>query len=322
MSHEDNYFYDDLDDYDEADEALAKQVDEDAQLVWKIQCHELAHAMREHPLPGVPFSEEYRRRFHGQFPPFPAQPTGGELRNLFDEDAADNARECARSDIPDIAWFGAKYLFWRNEAIGRYCLNVNCLAELTEEGRRRGRPRWYCKDSCKDAAIKRKRYHEKHPNAAYRRPGSGRPDRNVAGTHYRSFTPPVTSYQAPWVDNGRPEQKAAPELGELTDHFRRWQSRHRKKRRAVTAQDRRTHLSANKKRQIKKLETFLGMRLDEFIGLAVSEGHIFNDEERAVFEDLLGESIHSLITGEDEHPDEDDGRPGTDALTIYGDQAE
>lgn len=323
--YDDDRHYDrtrDYDDFDEADQALYDQMDEDHELVWRVQCHELAHALREHPLPGMPFSEEYRRRFHGMFPPFPSDPTVGELRNLFDDDAYEDAKKCAQSDEPDERWFGAKFLYWRNEALGRYCLNTNCLKRLPDRQRRRGRPQLYCNRECKDAAIKRTNYHQQHPNAAYRlkpmlipgHPFSVRPDRNsITSGSYRPFVPAVGDRNAPWSEEDN-EKRAADPPAEFSDHFRRLLSRHRKKRRAVTARERRNGLTAEQKRRRKEFERAFGAPLDEVIGLAVSDGYVFSDDDQAVFEALLGQSLHSIITGEDDHPDDDDGRPGTEPL--------
>lgn len=331
MSHEDNYFYDDFDDYDEADEALAKQIDEDAELSSKVQIHELAHALRERPLPGMPFSEEYRRRFRGAFPPFPAQPTVGELRNLFNEDACEDARKRARSDVPDIAWYGAKYLFWRNEAIGRYCMNVNCLAPLPEETCRRGRRRYYCaphvdKSSanreqvdCKNAAIKRRKYHEAHPHAAQRlRPMfvPGIPWHSVrAGSSFgQGFIPPRTDYKAPWLDNEDADDRSGERIADLADHLRRWASRH-KRRKPITARERRKSVNAQQKRRRADLEAVLGIPLETAVAFALYDGTVFDDDTTETIEELLGRSINALITSDDEHPDDDDGLPGTEPLS-------
>ena len=243
-----------------------------------------------------------------------------ELRNLFDDDAYEDAKQRARSDNPNIAWFGAMFLFQRNEALGRYCANINCLGLLPEEPRRRGRPRLYHRPGdktaksrdCKDAAIKLRKYHEANPNTAYRTramlvpgiPFSQR-DRSDSSPYYRSFIPPRTNYQAPWLredDGGRTDDRPA----ELPQHFSRWL---RGRRKSVPA--RRKRRTAAQKWRRQEVEAVFGVPLEELVRIAVADGYVFGDEEAAI-EELLGRSINSLITGEDD--DDDDGRPGSDPL--------
>ncbi|MGC2650280.1 MAG: hypothetical protein WA304_05685, partial [Candidatus Cybelea sp.] len=319
--YDDDFYYPDYDDYDPADRALRDQIDEDAELVRKVQIHLFTHTMRESPLPGTSVGDDFRKRFSLQFPPLPPMDTNGglvdELRNLFDDDSYEDAKKRARSENPNEAWFGAMFLFQRNEAFGRYCANVNCLGELPEEPRRRGRPRLYHRPGdkaaksrdCKDAAIKRRKYHEANPNTSYRTramlvpgiPFSLR-DRSGSSTYYRNFIPPRTNYTAPWLkesDDRQTDDRPA----ELSQHVSQWLRRHGKKRKVVPA--RRKGRTTKQKRQRQEFAAAFGLPLEELVQRAFADGCIFGDEDRAAIEEVLGRSINSLITGEDDEDDDD-----------------
>ena len=49
--YDDDFYYQDYDDYDPADQALRDQIDEDAEQVRKVQLHLLTHAIQTAPLP-------------------------------------------------------------------------------------------------------------------------------------------------------------------------------------------------------------------------------------------------------------------------------
>jgi hypothetical protein len=284
----------DYDDFDPMDQALRDQIGRDEEKVWKVQVHLLTHFIRTAPLPGTSTGDDFRKRFSLQFPPLPPMDTNGglvgELRNLFDDDAYEDAQRRAESDNPNEMWFGAKFLHWRNEAFGRYCANTDCLAPLPEAPKRRGRPRLYCRPDktgdCQDAALKRRKYHESNPNAAYRiRPMLvvGVPfslrDRREPLT-YRD-PPATTDHKAPWV-----EKETSPTgPPQMLEHFSRWVRRHRKK--TVRRQSR----TAKRK----EVEAIFGVPLEELVQLVVAEGYVFGRAGEQAIEELLGRSVNSLI---------------------------
>jgi hypothetical protein len=109
-----------------------------------------------------PMASWLRQKYNVSLPPLPTD--RAYLANLFYGEAHRSAQEQAESAELDVAWMGATFLRHRNEARGRYCFNPACLKPLPPAQTKRGRPRLYCSDRCKEAGGKRRQRGADHPS--------------------------------------------------------------------------------------------------------------------------------------------------------------
>ncbi len=215
------------DNYSDVDDSVEVDTD-DEELPWKVQVHDLALTLCESPIEGVPLEDELAALTGVRYAPL-GDPDARTLRNLFSESAFREAEERAKSSDSTVRYMAGLFLFHRQEAMGRYCFNTNCLRLLPYEAPRSGHPRFYCV-GCKDAGQKRNRRNRAKPTRPERLkpmtvPGIPFQTRTRGTSSAPGFKPPITDEQPPWVEQTEPRNDN-PE--DLATHFRRWVARHKK----------------------------------------------------------------------------------------------
>jgi hypothetical protein len=316
---DDDFYYSDYDDFDEADKSLREQTKADAEVAWKVLVRELNLAVNSNPMPGMPWPEYVRRVFRVEYFPLPFEPRVDFLRNLYSELGYANARRCVEANDCDVAWWGGQFLFHRSEALGRWCYNTNCLARLPIKTGHQGRPRYYCPRRIAEdgiAGIVPER-HDKYGNPVdtwidCKEAGKKRHERNATDPHrterFRPMLVPGYPFTTrPLFDRlgihwpsdpvGRKVRRAKNAgLIPQADELRRQRDLERAAASPLTTDKAMARWQSRRDRGTRVGDV---IPLEQIVVQVIGDGYVFPDDVKATIEEMLGRTIESLIAADD-----------------------